>query len=112
MMKDFFDLYYLSDMFDYDGHKLQEAIWKTLKHRGTVFERTSFDRIAAFVDNSFLSEQWKRFQQSIQVELPDFESVIHRITIFLHPPFDSSISDREFTVKWSAKEGKWLEYPS
>ena len=52
-MKDFFDIYYLSSMFDFDGHKLQEAVWQTVQHRGTVYEENSFDRISAFGDNAF-----------------------------------------------------------
>lgn len=63
-MKDFFDIYYLSSMFDFDGRKLQEAIWQTVQHRGTVYEANSFDRISAFGDNAFLSSQWTRFQPS------------------------------------------------
>ncbi len=34
-MKDFYDIYYLSRTFDFDGAKLQSAIFETLKWRGT-----------------------------------------------------------------------------
>lgn len=54
-MKDFFDIYYLSSIFDFDGRKLQEAVWQTVQHRGTVYEAASFDPISAFGDNTFLS---------------------------------------------------------
>ena len=52
-MKDFFDIYYLSSMFDFEGRKLQEALWQTLQHRGTPYESDSFQRIHAFNENSF-----------------------------------------------------------
>lgn len=108
-MKDFFDIYYLSSMFDFDGRKLQEAIWQTIQHRGTVYEANSFDRISAFGDNAFLSAQWKRFQPSMQVQLPEFVSILYRFKEFLKPVFQASIEEREFFMDWSAEQKKWQE---
>lgn len=108
-MKDFFDIYYLSSLFDFDGRKLQEAIWQTVQHRGTVYEANCFDRIAAFGDNSFLSAQWMRFQPSIQVQLPEFEFILYRLKEFLQPVFEASIKEREFFMDWSAEQKKWQE---
>ena len=106
-MKDFFDIYYLSRMFDFDGRKLQEAIWQTIQHRGTVYEANSFDRISAFADNAFLSAQWTRFQPSMQVQLPEFVSILYRLKEFLQPVFEASIQEREFFMDWSAKQKIW-----
>jgi predicted nucleotidyltransferase component of viral defense system len=111
-MKDFFDIYYLSSMFDFDGRKLQEAIWQTIQHRGTVYEANSFDRISAFSDNTFLSAQWTRFQPSIQVQLPEFVSILSRLKAFLQPVFEASIEEREFFMDWSAEQKKWQEQAS
>ncbi|MBE6968569.1 MAG: nucleotidyl transferase AbiEii/AbiGii toxin family protein, partial [Ruminococcaceae bacterium] len=38
-MKDFYDIYYLSQTFDFDGLKLQTAIQETLQNRGTAYEK-------------------------------------------------------------------------
>ncbi|OJV65095.1 MAG: nucleotidyltransferase [Clostridiales bacterium 38-18] len=108
-MKDFFDIYYLSSMFDFDGRKLQEAVWQTIQHRGTVYEANSFDRISAFGDNAFLSAQWTRFQPSIQIQLPEFASILYRLKDFLQPVFEASIKEREFFMDWSAEQKKWQE---
>jgi hypothetical protein len=108
-MKDFFDIYYLSGMFDFDGRKLQEAISQTIQHRGTSYEANSIDRIAAFGDNVFLSALWTRFQPSIQVQLPEFASVLYRLTEFIQPVFEASIQEREFFMDWSAEQKKWKE---
>lgn len=108
-MKDFFDIYYLSSMFDFDGHKLQEAVWQTVQHRGTVYEENSFDRISAFGDNAFLTAQWKRFQPSMRVQLPEFASILYRLKEFLQPVFEASIKEREFFMDWSAEQKKWQE---
>lgn len=108
-MKDFFDIYYLSSMFDFDGRKLQEAIWQTVQHRGTVYEANSFDRISAFGDNAFLSSKWTRFQPSMQVQLPEFVSILYRLKEFIQPVFQASIEEREFFMYWSAEQKKWQE---
>lgn len=108
-MKDFFDIYYLSSMFDFDGRKLQEAIWQTIQHRGTVYEANSFDRIVTFGENTFLTAQWKRFQPSIQIQLPEFEVILQRIKEFLNPVFEASLYEKEFFCVWYAEEKKWQE---
>jgi predicted nucleotidyltransferase component of viral defense system len=108
-MKDFFDIYYLSSMFDFDGRKLQEAIWQTIQHRGTVYETNSFDRIAAFNDNAFLLAQWTRFQPSMQMQLPEFSSIIKRLEDFIKPVFVASINEIELFMDWSAEQEKWKE---
>ena len=42
-MKDFFDIYYLSRRFDFDGATLQAAIRATLEQRGTSYDESSFN---------------------------------------------------------------------
>ncbi len=39
-MKDFYDIYYLSKTFNFDGAKLQTAIFETLQCRGTPTRKT------------------------------------------------------------------------
>lgn len=47
-MKDFFDIFYLSSMFDFDGSILCEALKQTLEHRGRVLEEDIFERLLQF----------------------------------------------------------------
>ena len=51
-MKDFFDIYYLARAFDFDGEKLQSAIYETLHKRGTPYEADSFQRIIQLADDT------------------------------------------------------------
>ncbi len=48
-MKDFYDICYLANMFDFDGSKLQEAIFETLQNRGTIYEENTFSNFIDFV---------------------------------------------------------------
>lgn len=106
-MKDFFDIYYLSSMFDFDGHKLQGAIRQTIQHRNTPYETKSFERILEFRSNSFLLDQWQRFQPSIQMDLPDFTKIIDRLCKFIEPVFAAIVQDKDFIFHWSAEEMLW-----
>ena len=106
-MKDFFDIYYLSNMFDFEGQILQDAIWQTIQHRGTTYEANSFQRIAEFRNNSFLTGQWIRFQTSMQMELPEFSAVLDRLQQFLQPAFDSGIHEKDLNMNWFATQKKW-----
>lgn len=106
-MKDFFDIYYLSSMFDFDGRKLQEALWQTLQHRGTSYEPDSFQRIHVFNENPFLVSQWDRYKPSIQSTLPAFDIIVERLIDFLEPVLTAAINGNEFSKNWSAKQKYW-----
>lgn len=108
-MKDFFDIYYLSSLYAFDGHKLQEAIWKTVQHRGTPHDDKCFMRINDFRTNSFLILHWKRFQPSMQMQLPEFDVVLDRLLAFIEPVFSASIQNKSFKMTWSVEQGKWIE---
>lgn len=105
-MKDFFDIYYLSNMFDFDGKTLKEAIQMTSEHRGRVLDKESFERISAFATNSFLLTQWKNFEPAKDSVL-DFEVTLNRIHEFLEPLVTAIIGKKDYTKQWSCAERKW-----
>jgi predicted nucleotidyltransferase component of viral defense system len=109
-MKDFFDIYYLSNMFDFEGHTLKEAIQMTSEHRGRVLERESFERILAFATNSFLLIQWRNFEPAKEANL-DFKAVLYRIHEFFEPLVVAIIENKDFPKQWNCAKRKW-ESPS
>ncbi len=62
-MKDFYDIYYLSKTFNFDGLKLETAIQETLQNRGTAYEKDSFDRVLALADDADMQTKWRYFPQ-------------------------------------------------
>lgn len=53
-MKDFYDIYYLASIFDFNGAngtKLQTAISRTLERRGTPYEKDSFKRVVSLAED-------------------------------------------------------------
>ena len=47
-MKDYYDIYYLANKFDFDGATLTEALRKTFENRGHTFTMEQFEQVMAF----------------------------------------------------------------
>lgn len=106
-MKDFYDIYYLSRTFDFDGLKLQTAIQETLQNRGTAYEKDSFDRILALADDEDMQIKWRYFLRGLGNSEPAFETVIDGIGKFLQPVWEAIISENEATIYWNAQRTAW-----
>ena len=106
-MKDFYDIYYLSKTFDFDGLKLQTAISETLQNRGTLYEKDSFKRIIQFPHDPDMQTKWKYFLKNIKNEALDFDIVINGIKDFLEPVYMAIINESEWQNKWDAKSETW-----
>ena len=106
-MKDFYDIYYLSRAFDFDGAKVQTAIYETLQHRGTTYDKDSFDRIVSLVDDIDIQKRWKYFLKNIKDDTLEFSTVINTIRLFLEPVFDAIINEDEWQKTWRSEENSW-----
>ena len=60
-MKDYYDIYYLANKFDFDGKVLTEALKKTFENRGHAFTIEQFEQIMNFADDSAMQKKWKAF---------------------------------------------------
>ena len=109
-MKDFYDIYYLSRTFDFDGAKVQTAIFETLQHRGTTYDKDSFDRIVSLVDDIDIQKRCKYFLKNIKDDTLDFSTVINTIQLFLEPVFDAILSEDEWQKIWESKENSWRNH--
>lgn len=106
-MKDFYDIYYLSRTFDFDGLKLQTAIQETLQNRGTAYDKDSFDRILTLADDEAMQIKWRYFLKTLgNPEMP-FAEVINGIRQFLAPVWISILSENEHIRKWSTSTLCW-----
>lgn len=108
-MKDFYDIYYLSRKFDFDGLKLQTAIQKTLRNRGTAYEKDSFQRVLALRDDGDMHTKWRYFLRTLGNPEMAFSSVIGGIESFLLPVWDAISNDIELQKVWIATSTKWTD---
>ena len=106
-MKDFYDIYYLSRTFDFDGLKLQTAIQETLQNRGTTYEKDSFDRVLSLVDDEDMQTKWRYFLRTLGNPDVEFSSVIAGIDLFLAPVWTAITREEELQKIWHANSAIW-----
>ena len=106
-MKDFYDIYYLSKTFDFDGLKLQTAISETLQNRGTVYEKVNFYRIIALADDSDMQVKWRYFLKTLGNPEIEFTDVMAAINAFLRPVWDCITKGSELLKQWKADTSVW-----
>lgn len=106
-MKDFYDIYYLANTFDFDGIKLQEAVWQTLQHRGTPYEEGSFVRILSLSEDEGMLVKWKYFLKTIKASNPSFREVMWQLKTFLEPIFTAIINENEWIKTWDCNISVW-----
>jgi len=109
-MKDFYDIYYLARTFDFDGEKLQAAIFETLQHRGTHYDRDSFKRIVGLADDSDMQKRWKYFLKNIKDFSLELTMVIKEIQKFLEPVFDAIVNETEWQKFWISLSNTWSNH--
>lgn len=106
-MKDYYDIYYLANKFDFDGNILTEALKKTFENRGHTFTIEQFEQVMSFADDSIMQKKWKAFSRKIDTKTDDFNTVLKTINTFLAKPITAAISNRNCTEKWSASKNIW-----
>lgn len=107
-MKDFYDIYYLSRTFDFDGQKLRSAIAQTLQNRGTAYDETIFSRVLALAEDADMQVKWRYFLKTLGNPGIGFSDVINHIEKFLHPVWVAIQSGDELHSVWHAQLGQWI----
>ena len=106
-MKDYYDLYYLANKFDFDGATLTKALNKTFKNREHHFTVEQFEQIMTFGSDDAMQKKWKAFCRKIDTKTDDFITVLKTIRKFLSEPYHAAVENKEFVETWSASNGKW-----
>lgn len=107
-MKDYYDIYYLANKFDFDGKALSEALRKTFANREHNFTAEQFDQVMGFDDDAAMQKKWKAFVRKIDTKTDNYSTVLKTIKVFLTKPFTAAIEGKEFTKKWSAINSEWM----
>ena len=106
-MKDYYDIYYLANKFDFDGAILTEALKKTFTNRNHNFTLEQFQQMIEFDSDDAMQKKWKAFVKKINTKTDAFEFVLRTIKEFLTAPFTAAIKDKMFDEQWSAAENSW-----
>ena len=106
-MKDIYDIYYLSSMFDFDGRALQQAVFETLQNRGTSYEKDSFDRVIALSVNKEIQTRWRQYLRRMKMPELQLDDVMERVDCFLRPVWDAMIHEEELLLRWNCEIASW-----
>lgn len=107
-MKDYYDIYYLANKFDFDGETLTEALKKTFTNRNHNFTIEQFKQMLEFSSDDAMQKKWKAFTRKIDTKTDDYGTVLKAIKAFLEKPFTTAIQGKEFTKQWSAQNIEWM----
>ena len=108
-MKDYYDIYYIVNKFDFEGRVLSEALHRTFVNRGHTFSIKQFEQVMGFGDDAAMQKKWKAFVRKINTNTDDYGTVLETINVFLAKPFAAAIEGIEYTADWSAAKGEWQE---
>lgn len=106
-MKDFYDIYYLSRTFNFDGLKLQTAIQETLQNRGTAYEKESFNRVIALADDEDMQTKWRFFLKTLGNPEISFQDIMMGIQRFLAPVWEAILKQDELLAVWHSDHAEW-----
>ena len=104
-MKDFYDIWLLSRLFDFDGSQLIKALLLTFNQRGTTLTA----EISAFQE-PFITEkqvQWTAFRKRLEQEhLPEnFADIVNQVAYFLEPVVKAVEANQAFDKTWKPSDG-------
>ena len=106
-MKDYYDLYYLANKFDFDGATLTEALKKTFENRDHHFTVEQFERVITFGSDDTMQKKWKAFCRKINTKTDNYDTVLKTIKIFLSKPTTAALRDSDFNDLWLAADNQW-----
>ena len=106
-MKDYYDIYYLANKFDFDGNILSNALRKTFENRGHAFTTEQFEAVMSFADDEGMQKKWKAFCRKIDGKTDNYSIVLRTIQNFLIKPFMAAINEDFFCEHWIANKNTW-----
>ena len=113
-MKDFYDVWALSQTFAFDGAELRDAVERCFERRGTAWGQVLPEALtSAFYSHADLQVRWQSYGQDGQLLTPPpsaFEEIGSRVQLFLGPVRKSIIAGATFELQWPPG-GTWKHRP-
>lgn len=106
-MKDYYDIYYLANKFDFDGKILVDALKRTFANREHNFTVEQFEQVMSFDADDLMQRKWKAFIKKIDAKTDDFSEVINTIDHFLRFPIETALNGTNFLMQWKASSNIW-----
>jgi len=106
-MKDFFDIWLMARLFDFDGALLARALTSTFSHRKTAIDPAPVALTAAFTESAAADAQWRAFvRRGKFTQAPArLSDVAAELAVFLRPVAAGCVANM-FEQTWKAP-GPW-----
>jgi hypothetical protein len=108
-MKDFYDIWFIAQNFEFQGELLCQALKKTFERRKTEIPmQEPLALTQEFVNSSDKQKQWQAFLSKSRIGLTpnSFSEVINEIQKFIMPPCLAVAQNQKFDKVW-IKSGTW-----
>lgn len=106
-MKDFYDVWLLSNQTNFQGKVLSKAIKATFEKRETpIPNQKPFAFTDEFYQDSMKETQWKSFLKKGKLGDLEFEKIIEELIDFLMPISESIFKSQLFEIEWTPAN-KW-----
>jgi predicted nucleotidyltransferase component of viral defense system len=105
-MKDYYDIWFLSQNYGFSGEILAKAISETFRTRGRTFKTVPDALTHLFAERNRAA--WRSFiRRSTLRDAPDdFAEVVAAVRAFLTPPVNAIAAGKQFDARWSP-HGPW-----
>jgi hypothetical protein len=109
-LKDFYDIWLLSQLFPFEGSILRKSILDTFAKRKTQISQTI---PYAFTSDFYLDvqkqKQWNAFIKKSRAEFDkkSFSEIVLSISDFISPVIDSILKEQDFLMHWVSGSGSW-----
>lgn len=109
-LKDYFDIWVLTQKFEFDFSVLKTAVCRTFKRKGVVLsDEWPLGLSKRFAGNPIKISQWNAFIRKIEpcISPKSLEHAVERIRDFLHPVIFND--DDTSVMKWYPSVGRWAD---
>lgn len=107
-LKDFYDISFLAEEFDFEGATLQTAIKNTFARRQTDLNSARELLDSDFGNQENFQRQWEAFKQRIRLSTKEsFREIFRNIQSFIGPIIEAEIAEKRVSLKWDRATGKW-----
>jgi len=103
-MKDYYDIYFLLNKYQFSGEKLKIVITKTLNNRNRNYSNDSIGSLNRLINNRQLKERWDNFCSKILNEYLNFDKIIEEIIIFLKAPYKAYYNSTSIDTFWNPND--------
>ena len=110
-MKDFYDIYQLSYLYNFDGEKLKKAIQETFSRRQTeIPTKAPLIFKEEFYCDKEKQKMWESFlrKNNLSNVNKEFSRVMKRIISFINPIILSINKNTEMKENWDPDKGEWI----